>query len=184
MNTPINNYQSTFNDNNDTQLAAAKRKGITPVKTNNSLHYEDHDLYIVMDNELFGVDKLTYSHPYVTKNTAKLMVRIGKEFQKQLQKKGYRKHKIIITSVLRTDENIKALKKVNQNAVWNSAHRYATTFDITYIRFQRISKDGKPASDQLMKETLAKVLRKLKQKGKCYVKYEVNQHCFHITSRK
>lgn len=184
MNAPITNYSLTFNDLNNVQLEAAKKKGIVPVKTNRSLKYEDHNLYIVQDCEYFGVDKLTYSHPYVTKNTAKLMVHIGQDFQKLLHKNGYRKHKIIITSVLRTDENIQALRQVNQNAVWNSAHRYATTFDITYIRFYRLSTEGKPASNQVLKETLGKVLRHLRKKGKCYVKYEVNQHCFHLTSRK
>lgn len=81
MNAPITNYSSTFNDLNNVQLEAAKKKGIVPVKTNRSLKYEDHNLYIVQDCEYFGVDKLTYSHPYVTKNTAKLMVHIGQNFQ-------------------------------------------------------------------------------------------------------
>ncbi len=47
MNAPITNYSSTFNDLNNVQLEAAKKKGIVPVKTNRSLKYEDHNLYIV-----------------------------------------------------------------------------------------------------------------------------------------
>lgn len=34
-----------------------------------------------------------------------------------------------------------------------------------------------------LKLVLAEVLRDLKQADRCYVKYEIKQACFHITSR-
>ena len=38
-------------------------------------------------------------------------------------------------------------------------------------------------SSDTLKMVLSEVLRDLKKNGRCYVKYELKQGCFHITTR-
>jgi hypothetical protein len=85
---------------------------------------------------------------------------------------------------LRTRDDVERLRKVNGNAVKNSAHMYATTFDLSYTRFERISTDGKPISNELMANLLGAVLGELREEGCCRVIFERNQHCFHVMSNK
>ena len=128
--------------------------------------------------------KLTHSVPYLTPNAKELLDEIGSLFQKALKEKGIEKHRIIVTSILRTDEDVKQLRKVNGNASAVSAHQYATTFDITYIRYDRLSILGESASTRQLANILGDVLKQLRNEGRCYIKYEHKQHCFHITTRR
>ena len=127
---------------------------------------------------------MTHSVPYLTEFSANLLKEIGTRFQQELKKQGIIKHRIIITSVLRTREDIGKLRKVNGNASGNSAHQYATTFDITYVRYDRQSIWGKSTKNEQLANILGKVLSELRNEGRCYIKYERKQRCFHITSRK
>ena len=88
-------------------------------------------------------------------------------------------YKIIVTSVLRTKEDVRKLMKVNSNAVANSAHCRATTFDITYRRYKYV--EGEKNNANQMKYLLGEVVNKLREKGKCCVRYETQQTCLHIT---
>ena len=69
--------------------------------------------------------------------------------------------------------------KVNSNAVANSAHCHATTFDLSYRRFKYVG--GKQASQPQMKYLLGEVLDKLRKDHRCFVRYETKQTCLHIT---
>ena len=62
-------------------------------------------------------------------------MKIGKNFQDSLTNRGSGGRQIILTSALRSDESIKSLRRRNTNASENSAHRYGTTFDIAYNRY-------------------------------------------------
>ena len=66
----------------------------------------------------------------------------------------------------------------------NSAHRYGTTIDIGYYRFERTDNlyPYEIPKEQL-RNILAEVIRDMKAKGKMYIKYDVKQGCFHITVR-
>ncbi len=88
-------------------------------------------------------------------------------------------YKIIVTSVLRTKEDVRKLMKVNGNAVSNSAHCRATTFDITYRRYKYVN--GKQADALQLKYLLGEVMQELRAKGRCFVRYETQQTCLHIT---
>ena len=102
----------------------------------------------------------------------------------ELKSQGIASHRIIVTSLLRTEEDIELLRESgNVNASKNSAHCYATTFDITYARYDKSISLGKSADTDTLTEILADVLKELKAQNKCYVKYEIRQRCFHITSR-
>ena len=53
-----------------------------------------------------------------------------------MEAKGIDRHRIIVTSILRTEEDVERLMNHNSVAVKNSAHRHATTFDISYRHFE------------------------------------------------
>ena len=76
---------------------------------------------------------------------------------------------------------------MTSNASANSAHAYGTTFDVSWKRFEKVEdEDGRPMQDvssDTLKMVLSEVLRDLKKNGRCYVKYELKQGCFHITTR-
>jgi hypothetical protein len=75
----------------------------------------------------------------------------------------------------------------NGNASANSAHFYGTTFDVSSKRFKKVEdEDGRPLQDvssDTLKLVLSEVLRDLRKADKCYIKYELKQGCFHITTR-
>ena len=82
-----------------------------------------------------------------------------------------------------TEEDVKKLQRSgNPNASDNSAHCYGTTFDITYTRYWREDENEVFMQPYELTKVLAEVLRDRKEAGKCLVKYERKEHCFHITS--
>lgn len=170
-----------FSDPNPHQLAAAKKYGIDPLEDRSELERVKRKLKHIEECEYYAVDPLTHSVPYLTRDAAKLLKDIGKQFQKKLKKHKMGKHKIIVTSVLRTKEDVRKLMKVNSNAVSNSAHCHATTFDLSYRRFKHV--EGAQANAAQMKYLLGEVLDELRAKGRCYVRYETKQTCLHITVR-
>ena len=183
------NYASLFNDQNGVQLKSAALFGIKqPLKNRDAADDVKDGLVRIRSNRHYSIAKLTHSIPYLTGGAAELLDMIGKNFLDSLESKGLNPNKIIVTSVLRTQEDIKKLQKSgNPNAVNNSAHCYATTFDITYARFDKIKFKNlrlcESVKPELLKKVLGEVLRDLREQKKCYVKYEVRQRCFHITTR-
>ena len=192
MNNPRNvrgvaHYQRTFNDMNDDHLAAARAIGINPIEDRDAATHMKRSLKLVETCENYKLDSLTHSIPYLVPKAHKLLNNIGKNFLDSLANKGLNPYKIITTSVLRTNSDVKRLKKGNVNATDNSAHRFGTTFDISYKRFAQVPDlDGyplQPVREDTLKMVLAEVLRDLKKEGDCYVKYELKQGCFHSTAR-
>ena len=190
MNNPHNirgviSYKRSFNDMNDVQLAVAKRLGIRPL--DNRQEAIDDGMVKIESCERFEVDSLTHSIPYLVPRAGSLLDSLGINFLDSLAKKGLNPNKIIVTSVTRTKEDVKHLSKKNQNASANSCHFYGTTFDVSWKRFAKIEDpDGRPLQDvnaDTLKLVLSEVLRDLRQSGRCYVKYERKQGCFHITTR-
>ena len=168
-----------FNDNNPHQLAAAKKYGIEPLETREDLGRVKRHLKHIEECKYYTIDPLTHSVPYLTADAAKLLKDIGKNFQKSMRKHNMGEYKIIVTSVLRTKADVRSLMKVNSNAVPNSAHCHATTFDLSYRRFKYLG--GKKASQAQMKYLLGEVVDKLRSRNRCYVRYETKQTCLHIT---
>ena len=193
MNNPRNvrgvvSYKRSFNDMNDDHLASARAIGINPIEDREAAEYMKRSLKLVETCDNYKLDSLTHSIPYLVPKAHKLLNNIGKNFLDSLESKGLNPYKVIATSVLRTNYDVKRLKKGNVNATDNSAHRYGTTFDISYKRFDQVpDPDGyplQPVREDTLKMVLAEVLRDLKKEGDCYVKYELKQGCFHITARK
>ena len=177
----IVNTEYRFSDVNSTHLSAAKRNGIKPVSNRDNLQTES--LTKIKSCNQYKVEHLTHSVPYLTPEAAKLLNEIGARFQQALKEEGLERHRIIVTSVLRTEEDVRQLQKVNGNASSKSAHQYATTFDITYVRFDRQSLWGKSATNKQLANILGEVLSQLHKERRCYIKYERKQCCFHITSK-
>lgn len=175
--------QYRFSDMQDVQLAAAKKNGITPLDTRDQISKQKNEVVKISTCRAYKIAYLTHSIPYLTHDAKKLLEDIGKSFQKKLKEKGYKKHKIIVTSLLRTSDDVSKLQQVNTNAVKNSAHQYATTFDISYVSYETTSLFGKPVSNATMAQLLGQTLKELRTDGRCYVKYEKKQHCYHITVR-
>ena len=183
------NYASLFNDKNRAHLKSAARFGIKrTLKNRKEANDVREGLVHGRDNSHYSIAELTHSIPYLTDGAAELLDMIGKNFLDSLESKGLNPNRIIVTSVLRTQEDIKKLQKSgNPNAVSNSAHCYATTFDIAYTYYDkswfknfRFCESVEP---EILKKVLGEVLRDLRKQKKCYVKYEVKQRCFHITTR-
>ena len=85
--------------------------------------------------------------------------------------------------MLRTPEGVKKLRRRNRNAVDSSVHQMGTTVDVSYSRFMAYD-EVMPRSAEDLKNLLAEVLYAMRNEGKCWVKYERKQPCFHITVRK
>ena len=57
----------------------------------------------------------------------------------------------------------------------------ATTIDISYVRFGEDSSN--PRNLYELRLALAQTLHELRKEGRCYVKIERKQYCYHITVR-
>lgn len=181
----VTSYRRSFGDLNDVHLSSAKKNGIKPVSDREEAEKHIDDLLFIGENRYYSVDKLTHSIPYLVPKASALLMAIGMNFQDSLKAKGLDEYKLIVTSVLRTKDDVKRLRKRNSNASMNSAHFYGTTFDISYNRFNKVLQADSLAEerDVKLKLVLSEVLRDLKQADLCYVKYELKQGCFHITAR-
>ena len=179
---PVRQYDRLFNDLNDTQLEAARKNGLK--KTIKLEEAENNrQLQKIETNRYYVVQKLTHSVPYLVPKAAKLLEDMGKAFQDSLFNRGYnRNHRFTVTSVLRTEETVRQLRKTNVNSSENSCHCYGTTFDISYFTYSP-PLVGKTASVDKMRQILYQVVYDMKQQGRCYVKYEKQQTCLHITVR-
>ena len=193
MNDPHNikgviSYNREFNDLNDTQLKVAQAIGIPIIADREAAEKMKKQLKEIADCENYVIDSLTHSIPFLIPGAAKLLDTIGSNFNDSLEAKGLNPNRIIVTSVLRTQHDVKRLRRTNGNASENSTHMHGTTFDISWKRFLKTDKvNGHPTeavSADTLKMVLSEVLRDLKKSGECYVKHERNQGCFHITTRK
>jgi hypothetical protein len=181
------NANRLFRDDNDTHLSAAVKIGIKPLSSRDGIKNASRELQPVGGAMRFGesyvVDKLTHSSPFLVPEAAQLLQDIGTAFHDSLRNKHLSPYSIVVTSVLRTDADVKKLSKRNVNASERSVHCYGTTFDISYKRFVKLHDNTPDARDVDLIAVLGEVLRDLKKAGRCYVKHEVKQACFHITAR-
>lgn len=180
-------FSKTFPDNNDVQLIAASKYGVSPVENRKDAEARKKELVYIGATPYFHVDKLRNSIPYLVPRAAVLLSDIGRAYYDSLQMKGIPLHQIIVTSVLRTREDVQKLRGHNGNATQNSCHLYGTTFDICYNRYKTVSDPYGPkrraVRNDSLKWILSEVLRDMRDMERCYIKYEVKQGCFHITVR-
>jgi hypothetical protein len=180
-------YKRSFPDLNDKHLEVAKAVGIRPLEDREEAESMKEKLTHITDNEFYVVDSLTHSIPYLVPRASALLDTIGSNFLDSLAAKGLNPNQVIVTSVLRTQSDVKRLRRRNGNASANSAHCFGATFDVSWKRFKKVEdENGRPLQDvgsDTLKLVLSEVLRDLRQAEKCYIKYELKQGCFHITAR-
>ena len=182
----VPHFGNTFPDQQDVQIVAASRHGVAPVQNREEAEHSKGKLVYVGSNPFFYVDKLNNSIPYLVPRASVLLQDIGRAYFDSLQIKGIPLHKIIVTSILRTKDDVSKLRTRNGNATENSCHLYGTTFDVGYNRYKPIQTEKQPrrqVQDDTLKWVFSEVLRDFREKNRCYIKYEVKQGCFHITVR-
>lgn len=179
----VGDLREAFGDLNDLQLATAEVLGIPALDTRADLEGLREQLVEVESiKHVALLQPMTHSVPYLIPRAARLLEHIAQSFNDSLAVKGFEPYDLVVTSVLRSEEDIRSLRKGNGNASANSCHRYATTFDLSWKRFRRPS-TGEDINDERLKLILAEVLRDYRQLGACYVVYERRQACFHLTAR-
>ena len=177
-------YNRDFNDLNPVHLAEAQKIGIEPVPSREAAEHASRQMEEIETNKYYEVEELTHSIPYLVPEAAKLLEDIGRNFQDSLRNLNASIYKVKVTSVTRTVDDVKNLKKRNTNSSENSAHQYGTTFDVSWARFTKVDEEDTLNIDRdRLKMVLAMVLRDLKKADRCYVKHERKQGCFHITAR-
>ncbi len=180
----VPHFGNTFPDQNDVQLLAANKYGVKPVQNREDAEHRKNELVYVGSNPFFYVDKLKNSIPYLVPRASVLLQDIGRAYFDSLQIKGIPLHKIIVTSILRTKDDVSKLRTRNGNATQNSCHLYGTTFDICYNRYKTVQTQKEPrrqVRNDSLKWVLSEVLRDMRESNRCLIKYEVKQGCFHIT---
>lgn len=184
----VSNYVTCFPDLQDVQIEAARKNGITPPRNREEAKLTKNILVYVGASPYYHIDEgMTRSIPYLVPKACRLLNRIGRNFYDSLFVKHIPLHSIIVTSILRTHDDVQELSQTNINASKQSCHMFGTTFDICYTRFRTIQHPEGPAQrtvrDDTLKYVLSEVLRDLRADSLCYVKHENKQSCFHITVR-
>ena len=176
----VADYDVSFPDSQHVQVAAALKYAVPAVENRIDAEKRIKELVYIGSNPFYEVKKLSNSVPYLVPRASILLQDIGRNFFDSLQVKNIPLNKLLVTSVLRTKEDIKNLQKHNGNATEKSCHLYGTTFDIAYNKYRAITR---PVRDDTLKWVLSEVLNDMRKQGRCYIKYEKRHGCFHITIR-
>lgn len=178
----LGNLAELFNDSNYIHWAEAEKIGIEPLSDMRSHWQLRKPIHRIESCEDFWVEELTYSQPYLVGEAVAMVHEVGRRFRDTLKARGGGDYRIRITSVLRTPDAVRRLRRVNRNAIDSSVHQLGTTVDISYANFTADT-DRVPRRAEDLKAILAEVLYAMRAENKCYVKYERHQPCFHITAR-
>lgn len=178
-------YKQKFNDMQSKQHEVASRIGLArPPKDRDDAAGMRKSLVEIKTNENYIVDELTHSVPFLIPSAKKELDAIGAEWSDILKRNGLPHYQFYVTSVLRTQEDVKFLQRSgNINSTTQSCHCYGTTFDLAYMRYNKVSRTRMYMHEDNLKLVLGQVLLNHQRAGKIYVKYEWKQSCFHITVR-
>ncbi len=183
----VSSYREEFPDTNDLQLTSAQQWGVEPVIDRENAENRKMELVYVGASPYYRVAKLKNSIPYLVPRASILLQDIGRAYYDSLVVKGLPLHQFIVTSILRTSDDVQRLRRSNRNATENSCHLYGTTFDIAYNKYEPLTRNGKVVRREVPSDTLkwvlSEVLRDMRNAKRCYIKYEVKQGCFHVTTR-
>lgn len=172
-----------FNDSNYVHLDAVERIGISPVASAADAWHINRPLVHVASTQDYYIEDLNQSHPYLIPSAETLLSDIGRAFRDSLHARGGGDYRIRVTSLLRTTSSVNKLRRRNRNAIEQSAHLYGTTFDISYVKFVYDTPGTPTCTQEDLKNLLGEILYSLREQGRCYIKYERKQGCFHISTR-
>ncbi len=164
-------------DSYKAHLTTAGLLGLELIKNDYLLYLKvsDGSLVEIGSGKGYRVDSLTYSYPFLTFDSKKVLEELGQTYEKLAGAGNF----FIVSSATRTEEQQKKLKRRNRNATkGESSHSYGISFDISYIRF-----NGIRSWDHRAQKNLETVLHHYQQSGKIYVIKERGQSCYHVTVR-
>jgi uncharacterized protein YcbK (DUF882 family) len=178
-------FSRRLNDRIVDYSAEAKRKGIKVCRNEKDLknRISEGKLVRVKSGQRYEVEKMTFSSPYVTKESKILLDEIAKRFREKVSQKGLKGARLIVTSMTRKTENVKSLRSNNKNSSENSPHLYGNAFDITYKRFIVRKWILTNCDRKYLKDALGEVIWQLREEKKCFATYERMQNCFHVVAR-
>ena len=137
------------------------------------------ELVWVGPTEYYELDTMYYSYPYLTPKTLIFLKELGQRFHEKLENTGLECTRFTLTSLTRTTNSVKRLKKRNRNSVTNSSHLHGTTFDVSYRTF--FGHRSFTASEiDFLAFVLSKALWEMREENKCWATYETWQTCFHV----
>ena len=178
-------YKLKFNDLQSRQHEMASRIGLShPPKDRDDAASMRKKLVEIKTNDNYIVDSLTHSLPFLIPSAKRELDAIGDEWADILQRNGLPHYRFYVTSALRSEEDIMYLQRSgNINSVTRSCHCYGTTFDLAYMRFNKVTRTRDYMHEDNLKLVLGQVLLNHQRAGKIFVKYEWKQSCFHVTVR-
>ena len=106
----VRSYSDAFPDLQEVQIVSAKKWGVSPVWNRQEAEGRKSELVYVGSNPNFFIEPLYWSIPYLVPRAAVLLQDIGRNFLDSLQVKGVSAHKIIVTSVMRTKEEVERMR--------------------------------------------------------------------------
>ncbi len=170
-------------------LQVGQNKGIPAIKSqkefekNPGAYVDKYGLKRIRDTKYYDVPFLSHSLPYLKDDAVDFLDHLGLRFHKRLNELGVRKYKFSVTSVLRTTNDQKGLRKSNVNATPNnSSHYYGLTFDLAQTQFYELG-EKEPVYSYRLRNLLLRELIELQAQGKCYVLLENQTRCIHVTVR-
>lgn len=155
---------------------AYKYEGIKPKNDFDDLQklIDNHTLVKIKTTENYIVEHMDASLPAMLPKGITFLNKLSRAYRALCVQKSVEYVPFRITSATRSKKSVQGLMKDNGNAIENSAHLKGKTIDITYLTSKKHVKQ---------KGLFIKALSKLKEDGLCYVKYEVQMKCLHITCR-
>lgn len=179
------NYRIKFNDMQMKQHAVASVIGLSrPPRDRDDAASMRKQLVEIKTNDNYIVDSLTHSVPFLIPSAKRELDSIGEEWADILRRNNLPHYRFYVTSVLRTQQDIQYLQRSgNINSVTQSCHCYGTTFDLAYMRYNKVTRTRDYMHEDNLKLVLGQVLLNHQRAGKIYVKYEAKQSCFHVTVR-
>jgi hypothetical protein len=190
-------------DANATQIASARRLGqrVTTAGERERLRREGRLVPLPDSTEFWILRRMEHSEPLATPDAQAMLEEIGRRFHARLDAAGLPRYRMRITSVLRTDADQAALRRVNRNASSIvSAHEFGTTVDVSHERFavpagtwpagaptglreeavDRLEVVGKEHARALQAE-LGRAVHALREEGVLHVMMEDAQPVYHMT---
>lgn len=141
------------------------------------------DVFRIRNGQGYSIEDLSHSYPYLTKDGKAVIKEMGRRFRKKISHTSLRGSDFKVTSMTRTSEITRKLRKSNSNASENSPHFHGNAFDISYVRFSARKWFITDCDKYYLKEALAEVIWQMREEKLCWATYEINQGCFHIVAR-
>lgn len=177
-------FTSLLNNRLPDYLAISSTQGIEPQENHHDFERlaKIGALIPIETNPLFLLDSLRFSYPYLVPYAERFLMEVASAFHDSVQHSPLEKHKIVVTSLIRTRETVSRLVKRNRSATEQSPHLNGNSIDFSFKRFGA-SKELNEEELIFLQETLSGILWNRRERGDCWVTYEPRQACLHVVVR-